>query len=414
MPRSSHRLADVEDKMVMNLTTQGCDYVGHWHHHSLPFFMARSPMYSDQAAVTKHSGTVRACMRACVRACVRADSHIAIRAKMSPTLRPDPPAPSLSLPAPHAAPVPRRDGRVPCVYVRIVCGRNVGRRAGRRQHLQIEGTDANRTLGVLRAAAPFFSTAIFNGKGDGNGATVKRHMAATTAYRLPRGCRLAAAWLPLRCVLGVLGLGYPRRSQAAAWLPLGCRLAAAQGCLERPGAGLPPAKPGCRVAAAQPAATLLSACCHAAASLPASPRGRRRRAGCPRRAGWAPPPSLLPRCCQPAATLLPACQPAPAAAAAASRVHCGRAGPRHPPAAAGWAVGPSNGHRRPWPRVATATETANVPVTKGRYAPPRRPSLDERAERARRVLYPPPTNPAASRGASRARPEARPVARPAA
>eukprot|EP00661_Eupelagonemidae_sp_cell13_P009279 gene9279-biopygen13753 len=247
MPRSSHRLADVEDKMVMNLTTQGCDYVGHWHHHSLPFFMARSPMYSDQAAVTKHSGTVRACMRACVRACVRADSHIAIRAKMSPTLRPDPPAPSLSLPAPHAAPVPRRDGRVPCVYVRIVCGRNVGRRAGRRQHLQIEGTDANRTLGVLRAAAPFFSTAIFNGKGDGNGATVKRYMAAKTALprgcrvaaawlplgcrlgvfwaswdwaapgeaRLPRGCRLAAAWLPLRCVWGVLGLGCPRRSQAA-------------------------------------------------------------------------------------------------------------------------------------------------------------------------------------------------------
>eukprot|EP00661_Eupelagonemidae_sp_cell13_P021242 gene21242-biopygen8629 len=44
----------------------------------------------------------------------------------------------------------------------------------------------------------------------------------------------------------------------------------------------------------------------------------------------------------------------------------------------------------------------------------RRPLLDERAERARRVLYPHPTNPAASRGASRARPEARPVARPAA
>eukprot|EP00661_Eupelagonemidae_sp_cell13_P016977 gene16977-biopygen11347 len=52
------------------------------------------------------------------------------------------------------------------------------------------------------------------------------------------------------CVWCVLGLGCPRRSQAAAWLPRGCRLAAAQGCLGRPGAGLPPAKPGCRVAAA--------------------------------------------------------------------------------------------------------------------------------------------------------------------
>eukprot|EP00661_Eupelagonemidae_sp_cell13_P017309 gene17309-biopygen9851 len=53
-----------------------------------------------------------------------------------------------------------------------------------------------------------------------------------------------------------------------------------------------------------------------------------------------------------------------------------------------------------------------VPCRPYRAAPCRAgPSLDERAERARRVLYPHPTNPAASRGASRARPVARPVAR---
>eukprot|EP00661_Eupelagonemidae_sp_cell13_P019785 gene19785-biopygen16076 len=71
---------------------------------------------------------------------------------------------------------------------------------------------------------------------------------------------------------------------------------------------------------------------------------------------------------------------------------------------------------RPVARPAARPEACPVarPAARPEARPVGRPgpSLDERAERARRVLCPHPTNPAASRGASRGACRGRPVARP--